>query len=420
MASSSDTSSELSVTEHTGVTEVGGSLAPSELALMVMNLTLSNVRFTDIVLHEDRPMRLSTPDGLKVAEEITDPITGEMILKERYIPNRKSMESLLETMDENWRDRILQRAIDVGLTIGGEDRLRLNFYMEGAGKLAGVVRRFPIRVPDLEDIQAPDLLVNMLTQRRGLILNVGQTGAGKSTTCAAILKKLSESWATHIVTIENPIEYIHEDRKASFSQRQVGTAGLQSTALGVEDAMRQAPGVIYVAEIRDRDTAEAVFYAQESGHLVLATIHGRNPIEGLQRLVRFFPTERQARLQALAANLVGVIGQVLVPVTKLRGPEGQMVGGGEDQRIGYRAFYDVISAVQRAGTTNNLHTLISEDRFPELQEALVGGMREGRLSNLSAHFMNSDLVQAVEGGEVLLRDAMSKTFWPSALADKVR
>lgn len=420
MASLSDPSaSDLSVTEMTGVTEGGGSLAPSELALMVMNLTLSNVRFTDIVLHEDRPMRLSTPDGLKVAEDVIDPITREVILKERYIPDRKSLETLLETMDENWRDRILQRAIDVGLTIGGEDRLRLNFFMEGAGKLAGVVRRFPIRVPDLEDVQAPDLLVNMLTQRRGLILNVGQTGAGKSTTCAAILKRLSETWATHIVTIENPIEYIHEDRKASFSQRQVGAAGLQTTALGVEDAMRQAPGVIYVAEIRDRDTAEAVFYAHESGHLVLATIHGRNPIEGLQRLVRFFPTERQARLQALAANLVGVIGQVLVPVVKLRGPDGQMVGGGEG-RIGYRAFYDVISAVQRSGSNNQLQTLIAEDRFPELHEALVAGMREGRLSNLSAHFMNTDLIQAIDGGEVLHRDAMSKTFWPSALADKVR
>ena len=420
MASPSDTSAnDVAVTEVTGVTEVGGSLAPSELALMVMNLTLSNVRFTDIVLHEDRPMRLSTPDGLKVAQDVTDPITGEVILREPYVPDRKSMEDLLATMDENWADRIMQRAIDVGLTIGGEDRLRLNFYMEGAGKLAGVVRRFPIRVPDLEDVQAPDLLVNLLAQRRGLILNVGQTGAGKSTTCAAILKRLSENWATHIVTIENPIEYIHEDRKASFSQRQVGSAGLQSTALGVEDAMRQAPGVIYVAEIRDRDTAEAVFYAQESGHLVLATIHGRNPIEGLQRLVRFFPTERQARLQALAANLVGVIGQVLVPVVKLKGPDGRMVGGGEE-RIGYRAFYDVMSAVQRPGSTNHLQNMIAEDRFPELQDALANGMREGRLPNLSAHFMNSDLIQAIGDGEVLLRDAMSKTFWPNALADKVR
>ena len=418
MASSSDPST--TVTEVTGVTEEGGSLAPSELALMVMNLTLSNVRFTDIVLHEDRPMRLSTPDGLKVAEDVTDPITGEVILKERYIPDRKSLETLLETMDGNWQNRIMQRAIDVGLTIGGEDRLRLNFYMEGAGKLAGVIRRFPIRVPNLEDVQAPDLLVNLLTQRRGLILNVGQTGAGKSTTCAAILKKLSESWATHMVTIENPIEYIHEDRKASFSQRQVGSAGLQSTALGVEDAMRQAPGVIYVAEIRDRDTAEAVFYAQESGHLVLATIHGRNPLEGLQRLVRFFPTERQARLQALAANLVGVIGQVLVPVTKLRGPDGQMIGGDGEQRIGYRAFYDVISGVQRPGHTNSLQNLIAEDHFSELQDALVAGMREGRLNNLFAHFMNSDLIAAVQGGEVLHRDAMSKTFWPHSLAEKLR
>lgn len=184
-----------------------------------------------------------------------------------------------------------------------------------------------------------------MTQRRGLILVVGQTAAGKSTTCAAILEHLAKSWPTHIVTVENPIEYVHKDAEATFSQREVGKRGLITTALGVEDAMRQAPGVIYVSEIRDRDTAEAGFYAQESGHLVLATIHGRNPIEGLQRLARFFPQERSTRLQALAANLVGIIGQVLVPVVKRRLCNGDLVGDGTT-RVGYRAFYEVLSCIR--------------------------------------------------------------------------
>jgi Tfp pilus assembly pilus retraction ATPase PilT len=382
-------------------------LPSSELALMILNLTLSNVSFTDIILHEGRPLRIYTPDGLKTAENIIDPVTGAKVMEEAYIPSATDMESLLHTIDPTgWKERIQHRAVDEGRSFSGSDRLRLNFYYERNDRLAGVIRRFPVEIPSLEKLQAPDILVNMLAQRRGLILVVGQTAAGKSTTCAALLAKLSKTWATHIVTVENPIEFVHSDGLAAFSQREVGRHGLKSTALGVEDAMRQAPGVIYVSEIRDKDTAEAVFYAQESGHLVIATTHGRNVIEGLQRLSRFFPQDRQARLHALAANLVGAIGQVLVPVVKRRNAAGQLEGDGKT-RIGYRAFYEVLNASKHG---NKLAQHISDDQFERISEQLDALARGTATDLKDVHLMNEDLAAAVKSGEVLRSDAIAKSF----------
>lgn len=379
----------------------------------LLELAMSNIRFKDILVHERRPLKINGPGGIRVAQDLKDPVSGAVVVGDAFVPSKDEIEELLNNVDQDWRARITSRAIDEGLSIGGKDRLRLNVFYEGNDSLAAVVRRFPVSPPTLQSIKAPTVIEDMLSRRSGLILVCGQTGAGKSTTCAAMLNHLSSSWATHIVTIESPIEFKHEDARATFSQREVGSPGLSGTALGVQDAMRQSPGVIYIAEMRDRDTAEALFYALESGHLVIATLHARSPLEAAQRLLRFFPNDRAARCEALASNLVGIVCQALVPIVAVAESKVEP-STGERERIDFKAFFEVIPHGER------VQELISSDKFTELGKELAGvAAGTSMAKDLPVTFMNQKLAEAVIGGQVLRSDAIASTLDPKNLVSRL-
>ncbi len=159
----------------------------------------------------------------------------------------------------------------------------------------------------------------MVENPKGLILISGATGAGKTTTMAALIDAINTTRNCHIETIEDPIEYVFEAKNSIFSQREVG-ADTPSFYEGVRGAMRQRPDVIVIGEIRDRDTAENAILASESGHLVIATIHASSAYGAVQKLVSFFPGDEEAKFAALATSLVGVIYQSMVPaVDKVKG-----------------------------------------------------------------------------------------------------
>lgn len=399
MSTTTSATDGLYVTEHEA-------LGASALSAHILNLTLSGVPFTDIVMHEDRPLKIRSPDGLIVAEDLYDPITGARVCAAPFIPTKNDFIDLLGELDENWEQRMANRAMDEGRSFGGTDRLRLNFYYEGDGKMAAVIRRFPVTIPTLEDLDAPDALINLAQPRGGLILVVGQTGVGKSTTCAAILERMANNWATHILTIEDPIEFVHQDRKATFSQRQVGSLGLSSMALGIEDALRQAPGIIYISEIRDRETADAAFFAMDSGHLVIANLHARTPLDGIARLLRIASGEREAResrCHALATNLIGAVAQILVPVVDE-----------SRRRVGFKAFYEVLT------NGAEVQTLIAKDKLDELQIELQRA-QEGMQSRIdNTHWMNADLAKAISDAKVLQSDAISRTINVKDLERRIR
>lgn len=383
----------------------------SQLAAKITRLAVSNVVFKDIILHEGRPMKINAPGGLKVAEKIKDPVTNEVVMDEKYVPTKNDLAQLLTLLDPQWEAKMSSRAIDQGRSFGGKDRLRLNFYLEGMEGIAGVIRRFPAKPPSMKTLKAPDAMRDMLTRRSGLILVVGQASAGKSTTCAAMLDEIAHTWATHIVTVENPIEFKHEDARATFSQRQVGSKGLISTAAGVEDAMRQSPGVIYVAEIKDMDTANAVFYALESGHLVIATSHARSPVDGLQRLLSFFPKDRMAKCASLASNLIGVIHQALVPTVEAsRGQDKDY----EPERTGFQAFFEVLPAI------DPVCIALMNDKLSDLQINLQLH-EEGKspVDLKGVQTLNSSLAEAIRRRTVLLVDAMAAATDPKGLSKRV-
>lgn len=201
---------------------------------------------------------------------------------------------------------------DAGLDGGEHGRFRVNMHRQ-RDKLAAVLRRIKTEVPNLETLGAPmNLLKTWLQAPSGLALVAGATGSGKSTTLAACLDWLNKHAAKHIVTIEDPIEYLFENEMCYFTQRAVGL-DTNSFANGLRGSLRQAPDVILLGEIRDIETATTALQAAETGHLVLSTVHSSTVPDTLERLITLFdPSQREGAVQLLSQQLLGVLCQKLV------------------------------------------------------------------------------------------------------------
>ena len=266
----------------------------------VLNLVSSSKPFTDMRLEEDSPVVVRMPDGWVVEDEI-------------FSPTRDDIAQVLQEIDPDWEDSIRDGAINRPLNLSGW-RLRVNAYLGYAGeKIMMSIRRIPLTAPTIKSVGLPPVVRLMLSAPRGLILISGATRSGKSTTAAAMIDEINNTRRAHIITIEDPIEYIFQSRKSVFSQREVGVDTASFNA-GLEDAMRQCPDVILVGEIRNRETAETALLAGESGHLVIGTLHANTAIGATQKLLSWFnDNERNSKVQSLAGSLVGVVNQILLP-----------------------------------------------------------------------------------------------------------
>jgi twitching motility protein PilU len=204
-----------------------------------------------------------------------------------------------------------QRA-DIAYASPVAGRFRVNTYVE-RGSPAIVVRRVRRRIPSFEELRLPPVAGQLALAPRGLVLVAGQTGVGKSTTLAAMIQYRSRERSGHIVTIEDPIEFVFADSRSIVSQREVGT-DCESYSLALRDALRQAPDVIMIGEMRDEESAAAAVHFAETGHLVLSTLHSSNASQTLERLLHFFPTSSHEAISLqLSLTLIGIIAQRLVP-----------------------------------------------------------------------------------------------------------
>ncbi len=202
--------------------------------------------------------------------------------------------------------------VNMGVSIHGLGRFRVN-VMHQRGSVAMVVRNIKTKPPSIEDINVPLYLKDLVMEKRGLILITGATGSGKSTTLAAMIDYRNTTKHGHILTIEDPIEFLHSYKKSVVNQREVGTDTL-SYADALKNAMREAPDVILIGEIRDEDTMRNAINYSETGHLCLATIHASNSVETLDRVINFFPQALHKQLlMDLANNLKAIICQRLIP-----------------------------------------------------------------------------------------------------------
>ncbi len=240
------------------------------------------------------------------------------VLPQKLSPehSRKLVWSLLnETQQAMFEEK---RELDFSLAVTGELRFRANIYYQ-RGAVAGAFRLIPRFIPDLDDLGVPPAIRDLALRNQGLILVTGPTGSGKSTTMAAMIGLVNRTRRCHIVTVEDPIEYVHSNGMAVIDQREV-YADTRSFANALKYVLRQDPDVIQVGEMRDVETIAAALTAAETGHLVIATLHTNDAIQSVDRIVDVFPPHQQQQIRVqLSFALLGVISQQLIPRTDGKG-----------------------------------------------------------------------------------------------------
>ena len=269
------------------------------LVEQILHLLNSRLVFSDIIIHQNSPLMLRQPKGLVA---VTDsPIT------------REELEEFFEVVEPNWAERIADRAFDRSIDLHTA-RIRANcFTFQGKKRLGCVIRRFPKQPLLLSELGIEPDAQALAQFRSGLVLIIGDTCQGKSTTIASILDDINKRRSGHIITIEDPVETLIPQRKCIITQREVGIDGdVESYYLGALDALRERPDVIAIGEIRDAQTAQEALALAESGPLVLATLHARSTEMGLQKMLRLLGNS-DAQSQALAHALRAVLCQALLP-----------------------------------------------------------------------------------------------------------
>jgi len=236
------------------------------------------------------------------------PVQGESVLT----PER-ARELVLALMVPEQKEKFLkEKELDFSVSLPGLARFRVNAYFQ-KGTAAAALRRIPSKVPNIDELKLPKIYHSLSQLKQGFVLVTGPTGSGKSSTLAAIIEEINQTRAEHIVTIEDPIEFIFKDKKSVFSQREVGGDTLGWTK-ALRSVLRQDPDVVLIGEMRDLETMQAAITTAETGHLVFATLHTNSAAQTIDRIVDSFPTEQQSQVRSqLASALEAVMSQRLIP-----------------------------------------------------------------------------------------------------------
>ncbi|NIQ98480.1 MAG: type IV pilus twitching motility protein PilT [Desulfuromonadales bacterium] len=230
---------------------------------------------------------------------------------------RLTSEHLRDMAESIMSDRQMQRFeeihdLDTAYAVPGLGRFRVNIFSQ-RGSISMVFRVIPFDITGVDELQLPPVIKKIAQEPRGLVLVTGATGSGKSTTLAAMIDYINAERTSHIVTIEDPIEFLHRDKKSIINQREVG-ADTENYAAALKSALRQDPDIILVGEMRDVETVETALHAAETGHLVLSTLHTIDAPETINRIISIFPPHHQRQIRAqLATVLKAVVSQRLVP-----------------------------------------------------------------------------------------------------------
>lgn len=276
----------------------------SELSTKVIDILIgllnSKTKFSDIRFESEGMVMIKTSQGWIDSGVLEDPTFVDI-------------SDFLGSLDTNWEESIKKGSLNRPLDLTSW-RLRINAYLAfGGKKLMMSIRKIPVNIPSIQETGLPSSIRILLESTSGLILITGPTGSGKTTTMAAMVDVINSSRNAHILTIEDPIEFLHSYKSSIFSQREIGV-DCDSFSEGVKDALRQRPDVIVIGEIRDKETAEQAITAGESGHLVIGTLHASSAAGTVGKLLGFFNAdERDSKLQSIQGSLIAVINQTLIP-----------------------------------------------------------------------------------------------------------
>jgi twitching motility protein PilT len=268
----------------------------------------------------------------------------------------------------------VEREVDFSYSIPGVARFRVNAFVQ-RGSVSLVCRAIPFQIKSADELLLPRVIPDIADEERGLILMTGTTGSGKSTTLAAMIDHINSKYAKHIVTIEDPVEFLHRDKMSIINQREVGE-DTASFARALRRVLRQDPDVILVGEMRDEETVRTALSAAETGHLVLSTIHTVDASESVNRIIDFFPQTEQRQARAmLAGTLKAVVSQRLVPTADSLG----RIASCEILRMTGRVRDMIINPEE----TGRLHEVISEGAYYGMQtfdQALLAHVQAGRVA----------------------------------------
>ncbi|MBV8395393.1 MAG: PilT/PilU family type 4a pilus ATPase [Actinobacteria bacterium] len=269
-----------------------------------------------------------------------------------------------------------QNDLDVAYTAPGLPRFRVNVFRQ-RGAVSMAMRVIPHRVPQFDDLSLPEGVRRLAEEHRGLVLVTGATGSGKTTTLAAIVDHINRNRASHIVTIEDPLEVLHEDKQSIVNQREVGL-DTESFGQALRRALRQDPDTILIGELRDAETAQTALQAAESGHLVLSTLHTIDAAETVSRMIEFFPEAKQQQIRSIMAGVLrGVISQRLLP----------RAGGGRVAVVEVMVNNSRIGDLIREGRPEEVTDAISEGEYFGMQtfeQALIAKVLEGSVEREAA------------------------------------
>ncbi|MFC0548800.1 type IV pilus twitching motility protein PilT [Kutzneria chonburiensis] len=326
------------------------------------------------------------PPQLRVHGQLTGvpgwpPLTGE-----------HTDELLAELLDADQHDawKTVQE-YDFAFSWRTDARVRGNAFTQ-RGSTTIALRMIPMAVPTMDQLGLPPVLSDFARRHQGLVLVTGPTGSGKSTTLAAVVDQINTERACHILTVEDPIEYVHRHKRAAVNQREVGT-DTPSFPHALRAALREDPDVLLVGEMRDLESIRFALTIAETGHLVLATLHTNDTAQSLARIIDVFPAEQQAQVRVqLAAALTGIVYQRLLP----------RIGGG------LVAAYEVLVA------NSAVRNLVKEGKTNQLRNSLVTGQREGMVT------FEQSLSALVQGGWVTYEDAVARSLYPQDVQPRLR
>jgi twitching motility protein PilT len=316
-----------------------------ELDYVLSTMLDSNTDVSDINITVDKPFQVETsgqlvPVPIEPNVEKLTPFQSETIALNLIGGSRRLTEDLLRT-----------GSCDCSYSVPGKARFRVNIFSQ-RGNYSIVLRKLNTKIPTLQDLRMPAIFQQIAKEKTGLILVTGATGSGKSTTLAALLNEINESKSIHVITLEDPVEFVHPQRNATFNQREMGT-DFDNFASGLRAALRQAPKVILVGEMRDRETVEIGLSAAETGHLVLSTLHTIDAGQTINRILGMFENEEQEQIRLRLADTVRyIVSQRLAPRigggrqalleimgSNLRIRDSITMGEGEG-----KSFYEIIEA----------------------------------------------------------------------------
>jgi twitching motility protein PilT len=322
----------------------------NELDYILSTLLDYSKEVSDIIFTVDKPPQVETCGQLvsvplQPSIEKLTPFQTELIALNLISGSQRLIQDLIKT-----------GSCDSSYTLGDRARFRINIFSQ-RGSYSIVLRKLNAQIPTLSDLNLPDVILQASKEKTGLVLVTGATGSGKSTTLASLIHEINLNQSIHIITLEDPVEFVYTQKKATINQRELGT-DYDSFSTGLRAALRQAPKVILVGEMRDRATVEIALSAAETGHLVFSTLHTIDAGQTINRILGLFETEEQEQVRyRLADTLRWVISQRLVPKigggrhplvevmgSNLRTKESILLGESEG-----KSFYEIIEASQTFG-----------------------------------------------------------------------